>query len=64
MLTLNGLMAADKAIVPLQCEILGHCGSGQFLYTVADVQQITKPGFLRLLGACYLRCRISVPPHS
>src|ERR1700743_345446 len=49
-LTLNGLTAADEVIVPLQCETLAHRGVGQFLRTVADVQQITNPR-LRLLGA-------------
>ncbi|KAA1251422.1 ParA family protein [Mycobacterium simiae] len=49
-LTLNGLTAADEVIVPLQCETLAHRGVGQFLRTVADVQQITNPS-LRLLGA-------------
>jgi chromosome partitioning protein len=49
-LTLNGLTAADEVIVPLQCETLAHRGVGQFLRTVADVQQITNPD-LRMLGA-------------
>ena len=49
-LTLNGLTAADDVMVPLQCETLAHRGVGQFLRTVADVQQITNPN-LRLLGA-------------
>lgn len=49
-LTLNGLTAADDVMVPLQCETLAHRGVGQFLRTVADVQQITNPD-LRLLGA-------------
>ena len=49
-LTLNGLTAADEVIVPLQCETLAHRGVGQFLRTVADVQQITNP-VLRLIGA-------------
>jgi len=49
-LTLNGLTAADEVIVPLQCETLAHRGVGQFLRTVADVQQITNPD-LKLLGA-------------
>ena len=49
-LTLNGLTAADEVIVPLQCETLAHRGVGQFLRTVADVQQITNPN-LKLLGA-------------
>jgi chromosome partitioning protein len=49
-LTLNGLTAADEVMVPLQCETLAHRGVGQFLRTVADVQQITNPK-LRLLGA-------------
>jgi chromosome partitioning protein len=49
-LTLNGLTAADEVIVPLQCETLAHRGVGQFLRTVADVQQITNTN-LKLLGA-------------
>ena len=49
-LTLNGLTAADEVMVPLQCETLAHRGVGQFLRTIADVQQITNPD-LRLLGA-------------
>jgi len=49
-LTLNGLTAAGEVIVPLQCETLAHRGVGQFLRTVADVQQITNPE-LTLLGA-------------
>ncbi|HNM86994.1 MAG TPA: AAA family ATPase [Mycobacterium sp.] len=49
-LTLNGLTAAAEVIVPLQCETLAHRGVGQFLRTVADVQQITNPE-LTLLGA-------------
>ena len=50
MLTLNGLTAADEVIVPLQCETLAHRGVGQFLRTIADVQQITNSE-LKLLGA-------------
>ncbi|MBP3085315.1 ParA family protein [Mycolicibacterium fortuitum] len=49
-LTLNGLTAAHEVIVPLQCETLAHRGVGQFLRTIADVQQITNPD-LALLGA-------------
>lgn len=49
-LTLNGLTAADEVIVPLQCETLAHRGVGQFLRTIADVQQITNSD-LTLLGA-------------
>ena len=49
-LTLNGLTAAHDVIVPLQCETLAHRGVGQFLRTIADVQQITN-GDLNLLGA-------------
>jgi chromosome partitioning protein len=49
-LTLNGLTAANEAIVPLQCETLAHRGVGQFLRTISDVQQITNSE-LKLLGA-------------
>ncbi len=48
-LTLNGLTAADEAIVPLQCEMLAH-RVGYFCGRSLDVQQITNPNS-RLLGA-------------
>jgi chromosome partitioning protein len=41
-LTLNGLTAADKVIIPLQCETLSHRGVSQLLETIADVQKLTN----------------------
>lgn len=41
-LTLNGLTAADRVIVPLQCETLSHRGVSQLLETIADVQRLTN----------------------
>ena len=41
-LTLNALTAADKAVIPVQCETLSHRGVSQLLETVADVQRLTN----------------------
>ena len=41
-LTLNGLTAADKVIVPVQCETLSHRGVAQLLETIHDVQRLTN----------------------
>jgi len=41
-LTLNGLTAADRVVVPLQCETLSHRGVAQLLETIADVQRLTN----------------------
>ena len=48
-LTINGLTAADRLIIPLQCETLGHRGVGQLLETVADVRAYAQPD-LAVLG--------------
>lgn len=48
-LTLNGLTAADRLLVPVQCETLAHRGVAQLLETVADVRQLTNPD-LRIAG--------------
>lgn len=41
-LTLNGLTAADRVIVPVQCETLSHRGVSQLLETIADIQRLTN----------------------
>jgi chromosome partitioning protein len=41
-LTLNALTAADKALIPVQCETLSHRGVSQLLETIADVQRLTN----------------------
>jgi chromosome partitioning protein len=41
-LTLNGLTAADRVIIPVQCETLSHRGVAQLLETVHDVQRLTN----------------------
>jgi chromosome partitioning protein len=41
-LTLNGLTAADRVVIPLQCETLSHRGVSQLLETIADVQRLTN----------------------
>jgi chromosome partitioning protein len=41
-LTLNGLTAADKVVIPVQCETLSHRGVSQLLETIADVQHLTN----------------------
>jgi chromosome partitioning protein len=48
-LTLNGLTAADRLLVPVQCETLAHRGVAQLLETVADVRQLTNRD-LRIAG--------------
>ncbi|MBW3601865.1 MAG: ParA family protein, partial [Actinobacteria bacterium] len=48
-LTLNGLTAADRALVPLQCETLSHRAVSQLLETIADVQRLTNRG-LQIAG--------------
>jgi len=49
-LTINGLTAARRVLIPLQCDTLGHRGVGQLLETIADVRSYTNPG-LEVLGA-------------
>jgi chromosome partitioning protein len=41
-LTLNGLTAADRALIPVQCETLSHRGVSQLLETITDVQRLTN----------------------
>jgi chromosome partitioning protein len=41
-LTLNGLTAADRAVIPVQCETLSHRGVSQLLETITDVQRLTN----------------------
>jgi chromosome partitioning protein len=48
-LTINGLTAASRVVIPFQCETLGHRGVGQLLETVADVRAFTQPD-LSVLG--------------
>lgn len=58
-LTINGLTAASEALIPLQCETLGHRGVGQLLETINDVRTFTNPS-LRVL-ASWPRCSTPVP---
>jgi chromosome partitioning protein len=48
-LTLNALTAADRVLIPLQCETLSHRGVGQLLDTVNEVRRLTNRS-LRVLG--------------
>ena len=41
-LTLNGLTAADKVVIPVQCETLSHRGVSQLLETIADITHLTN----------------------
>jgi chromosome partitioning protein len=41
-LTINGLTAAARVLIPLQCDTLGHRGVGQLLETIADVRAFTN----------------------
>lgn len=42
-LTINGLTAAERVLVPLQCEALSHRGVGQLLETIEDVRMFANP---------------------
>ncbi len=42
-LTINGLTAAHRVLIPLQCETLSHRGVGQLMETIADVRSFTNP---------------------
>lgn len=50
LLTLNGIVAADEILVPVQCEYYALEGLGQLLNTIQLVQENLKPE-LRILGA-------------
>lgn len=50
LITLNGLVAADKVLIPVQCEYYALEGLGQLLETVQLVSKSVKPS-LRVLGA-------------
>lgn len=41
-LTVLGLTAADRVLIPLQCETLSHRGVGQLLDTIHDVREFTN----------------------
>jgi chromosome partitioning protein len=48
-LTINGLTAAERVLIPLQCEALSHRGVGQLLETIEDVRTFANAK-LRVLG--------------
>ncbi len=48
-LTINGLTAADKVVIPVQCETLSHRGVAQLLETIHDVRRLTNRG-LEVMG--------------
>ncbi len=50
LLTVNGLVAGDEALIPVQCEYYALEGLGHLLNTIALVQQNLKPG-LAVRGA-------------
>jgi chromosome partitioning protein len=41
-LTINGLTAAQRVLIPLQCETLSHRGVGQLMETISDVRSFTN----------------------
>ncbi len=41
-LTVNGLTAADRVLIPVQCETLSHRGVSQLLETIHDVRRLTN----------------------
>ncbi|HLC64154.1 MAG TPA: AAA family ATPase [Patescibacteria group bacterium] len=50
LLTLNGIVAADELLIPVQCEYYALEGLGQLLHTINLVQNNLKPE-INILGA-------------
>jgi chromosome partitioning protein len=50
LLTINGMVAADELLIPVQCEYFALEGLSQLLYTINLVQNNLKPE-LNILGA-------------
>ncbi|MBU4360942.1 AAA family ATPase [Candidatus Parcubacteria bacterium] len=50
LLTINGLVASDEILIPVQCEYFALEGLGQLLNTINLVKQYIKPN-LNILGA-------------
>ncbi len=42
-ITINALTAANRVVLPVQCETLSHRGVSQLLTTVAEVKELTNP---------------------
>lgn len=42
-LTINGLTAASRVVIPLVCEALSHRGVGQLIETLDDIRHFTNP---------------------
>lgn len=50
LLTINGLVATDEILIPVQCEYYALEGLGQLLNTISLIQENLKPE-LKLMGA-------------
>lgn len=50
LLTVNGLVATDEILIPVQCEYYALEGLGQLLNTISLIQENLKPD-LKLMGA-------------
>lgn len=50
LLTVNGLVATDEILIPVQCEYYALEGLGQLLNTISLIQESLKPD-LKLMGA-------------
>lgn len=50
LLTINGLVASDEILIPVQCEYFALEGLGQLLNTINLVKQYLKPN-LKIIGA-------------
>lgn len=46
LLTLNALVAANRVLIPLQCEFYALEGLSQILFTIAQIQKNLNPGLL------------------
>ena len=52
LLTVNGLVAADSVLIPVQAEYYSLEGLGQLMQTVDMVRQSIKPEFLESFSIC------------
>ena len=60
LITINGLTAADKVFIPLQCEYFAMEGLSQLVKTIQAVQKVTQPEGSKS-AASSRRCTIHAP---
>lgn len=61
-LTINGLVAADSVVVPVEARVIALAGVGRLLEIVERVGEVRAQGRLRVLGI--VACRVSRTRHA